>query len=468
MLILSYKKHLQGDFMVNCEEIIYKIAQCISKKGGKSFYVGGYVRDNILNHVSEDIDIEVHGLSAECLMDVLSQFGEVYTKGSFFGVFAIKGYPIDFALPRKEKAYGNKHRDFEIYLDPNLSVEESARRRDFTINSIYKDVLTGEIIDPFHGLQDIKDSIIRHIDDKSFIEDPLRVFRSAQFSSRLNFKISDKTKDLCRTMDLRTISKERVDLELKKALIQSNKPSMFFDNLIDMDAVDIWFPEIKRLKEIPQNPIYHPEGNVYNHTMMVLDEAAKRKNESSNEYFFMLSALCHDFGKILTTKTNEDGVIHAYNHESEGLSLCKHFILRFSNDKKRMAYVLNMVLHHMEPNKCAAAHSTVKKTNHMFDNSINAKDLLLLAECDALSSADKNSYSVKKEFLTSRLIQYYKILKEPDITGKDLILYGIKPGKTMGDALEYAHKLKLAGIEKETAIKQVLSYAKNAQKKSFP
>jgi tRNA nucleotidyltransferase (CCA-adding enzyme) len=176
----------------------HEIAEYVSRAGGRTFYVGGFVRDRILGIDNKDVDIEVHGIAPEELFTILEKVGEPLAYGKSFGVFALKGEDIDIAMPRRERAVGKGHRDFEIDVDPFIGTEQAARRRDFTMNALMEDVLTGEIIDHFGGQQDLKDGIIRHIDPVTFVEDPLRVLRGAQFAARFKFAIADETAELCR------------------------------------------------------------------------------------------------------------------------------------------------------------------------------------------------------------------------------------------------------------------------------
>ena len=215
----------------------------------------------------------MHGVQPDDLRAILEQFGEVITIGKSFGVYAVRGYDLDIAIPRKEKNTGRGHRDFEIYTDPFLGVEAAARRRDFTINALMQDVLTGEIVDCFGGQEDLKNGIIRHIDPESFVEDPLRVLRAAQFAARFEFTVADETMDLCRDIDLSALPAERVTAELKKALCKGRKPSIFFEVLREMDQLDCWFPELVSLIGLEQDPIFHPEGDVWTHVMAALDKA---------------------------------------------------------------------------------------------------------------------------------------------------------------------------------------------------
>lgn len=434
----------------------YKIAKEVNKHGGHTYYVGGYVRDKLLGIQNKDIDIEIHGIDVKTLKGILSEFGKVKSYGSNFGIFSIDH--IDIALPRMEKNTGRGHRDFEVFVDPYIGTKKASMRRDFTINALMQDVLTGEIIDHFNGVKDLNKGIIRHINDESFVEDPLRVLRGAQFASRFNFKISNKTIDLCKNIDITTLTKERIEEELKKALLKSNKPSLFFENLKKMNQLDYWFLELKKLIGLKQNKKYHPEGDVWKHTMIVLDEASKYRNDVSNPYAFMLLALCHDLGKITTTE-KINGVIHSYNHEND-IKTVRTFLKRFTNNKDIIKYVCNMVPLHMKPNVLAYNNSSIKSSNHMFDEAIEPKDLIYFALCDHIIEEDDS----RKEYLLERYKLYQKTMKKAYVTGDDLIANGIKPSDNFKQILDYAHKLQLAGINKKSCLKQTLSYAKKINK----
>ncbi|MBR2534425.1 MAG: hypothetical protein IKE50_06580, partial [Erysipelotrichaceae bacterium] len=283
------------------EEICRKIAEKVKDAGGRTFYVGGYVRDRLLSLENKDLDIEVHDITPEKLYAVLEELGKPKTVGSSFGVYNLKGYDVDIAMPRKETTTGRGHRDFEITVDPFIGYEKAARRRDFTINAMMEDVLTGEVVDPFHGRDDLENRILRCVDPVTFVEDPLRVLRAAQFASRFEFAVDSQTVELCKTIDLSALSRERVEEELRKALVKGVKPSVFFETLRQMNQLDVWFPEVKRLIGVRQDPIYHPEGDVWIHTMQVVDNAALFREKVSDPFRFELLALCHDFGKIVTT-----------------------------------------------------------------------------------------------------------------------------------------------------------------------
>ena len=443
--------------------IAEKIAESVKDAGGRTFYVGGFVRDRLLGTMSKDVDIEVHGIEPDRLYAILETLGEPFTFGRSFGVYALKGEDIDIAMPRRERATGRGHRDFEIEVDPFIGTCAAAKRRDFTINALMEDVLTGEIIDHFGGREDLSCGVIRHIDDASFVEDPLRVLRAAQFAARFGFTVDPSTIGLCRGIDLRALSRERVEEELKKALLKADKPSIFFETLRSMDQLDCWFPEMKPLIGLEQDPVFHPEGDVWTHTMEVVDRAAGYRDRAADPFRFMLLALTHDFGKAVTTE-EKNGRIHAYGHETEGMPLINNFIKRITNEKDVIDYVDNMVPLHMRPNVSAYSRPALKSTNRMFDEACAPGDLVWFAAADRPVFAGADEFQGDTEFLLERLKAYEETMAKPYVAGRDLIEAGLEPSEDFAEILAYAHKLRLAGIEKESALKQTLAYARKYRK----
>ena len=429
------------------------IAQEVLKKGGRTFFVGGCVRDEILGIDIKDVDIEVHNIEVEDLVKILESIGDVQKIGSFFGVFNLKGYDIDIAMPRKEKSNGSGHKDFEIFVDPFIGYKEAALRRDFTINSLMKDVLSGEIIDSFNGIEDLNNKIIRRVNDESFCEDPLRVFRGAQFAARFDFEIDEKTKLLSSTMDVSSLAFERVFDELKKALLKANKPSIFFKSLKDMNQLSYWFKEVEDLIGINQSEIHHPEGDVFTHTMMVLDEAAKLRDQAKNKLAFMLAALCHDFGKTVTTELKK-GKLTAYGHEVESVTLAKGLLDRLTNKISLKKETLNLIKLHMKPNQM---YNSAKKKSMMklWDDAIHPSDLILLAKADALGRGVKKDYSEIESILNKSLNEYKELMLEPEVVGKDLIELGLKPGVLFSEYIKLGHKLHLSGLSKDEILKHI-------------
>lgn len=288
---------------------VEEIANKIKEKGGSLYLVGGAVRNKFLNLEIHDEDYCVCGLTEE---EFIKLFPNAKPRGKAFKVFDLDGK--EFALARKDVKKGLGHKDFEIQSNPKITIEEDLYRRDITINSIAENVLTKEIIDPFNGIKDIQNKIIRAT-SLSFKDDPLRVYRVARFASQLEFNVDVETIKLMKSMksELSTLSKERVFEELKKALA-TDKPSIFFEVLRKADVLDAHFKEINDLIGVLQPEKYHPEGDAYNHTMLVLDYVSQNTKDLSIRF----SALVHDLGKGLTPKKEYP---HHYGHEDKGVAL---------------------------------------------------------------------------------------------------------------------------------------------------
>ena len=436
------------------------IARMAAKKGGRAYYVGGFVRDRLLGLENKDIDVEVHGISPRELEQILDSIGERVTIGQSFGVYALKGCELDIAMPRRERQRGAGHRDFDIIVDPFLGAEKAAKRRDFTVNAMMQDVLSGEVLDFFGGMDDLSARILRHVSDESFAEDALRVLRGAQFAARFAFEMAPETVELCRNMTLGALARERVEAELKKALLKAAKPSIFFRLLREMNRLDEWFQEVSALIGVEQNPRFHAEGDVWEHTMLVLDAAAKVRDKTENPYAFMLASLAHDFGKPAATRET-DGILHAYGHESAGVNAAREFFARLGCANKTADYALPLIENHMRPNILAHAKAGIKATNKMFDSVPDPAALIYLALSDREGQRCEEAPEASDAFLFERLEIYREYMARPFVSGKDLVQAGLTPGENFSDILAYAHKLRLSGIEKQSALKQTLAYAKS-------
>lgn len=292
---------------------IQDVANKINNAGGRLYLVGGALRDEIMGKKCHDEDYCVTGLSSE---EFIALFPMAHIRGKSFEVYDIENK--EFALARTEKKTGLGHKEFEVTISRDIPIEEDLKRRDITVNSIAKDVLTGELIDPFNGLEDIKNKTIRAT-SKAFIEDPLRVYRVARFATQLKFTVDKNTLKLMNSLkkELYTLSKERVFLEFKKALEQE-KPSIFFEVLRNADVLDIHFKEIYNLIGALQPIKYHPEGDAYNHTMIVLDEICKNTKDLKIRF----AGLVHDLGKGITPKQEYP---HHYGHDIKGANVVKQF-----------------------------------------------------------------------------------------------------------------------------------------------
>ena len=268
------------------------LASKVKEKGGRAFYVGGYVRDLLLNIPNKDIDIEVHGIAEKDLVAILNEIGEVDYYGRSFGIYALRHEDIEVALPRSEKVLGTGHRDFEISVNPDMGYKNAALRRDFTINALMMDVLSHEILDYFNGTDDLNKGIIRHVNDASFVEDPLRVYRAAQFASRFGFKIDERTVELCRGIDTFVLSRERIEEELKKALLKAERAEIFFECLKEMNQKDVWFKGVNNLSCLMKY-----ESNRIN---------------ADNKYYFMVLLLALDNGLDFIEAFSNNRELKAY------------------------------------------------------------------------------------------------------------------------------------------------------------
>ncbi len=291
---------------------IEKIASIIKQNGGNLYLVGGAIRDELIGRKVYDRDYCVTGISKETFIKL---FPSAKAIGKSFEVFEMEH--SQFALARKEVKIGVGHKEFEIQTGEDITIEEDLARRDITINAIAKDVLTKEIIDPYNGIKDIENKIIRAT-TKAFLEDPLRVYRVARFVAQTGFNIEENTIKLMEKLkeELSTLSKERVFVEFKKAL-ESSKPSLFFDTLKKANVLDIHFKEIYDLIGALQPIQYHPEGDSYNHTMIVVDKSV----ELTDDVAIRFSCLVHDLGKGVTPK---EMYPHHYNHDANGVELVKN------------------------------------------------------------------------------------------------------------------------------------------------
>lgn len=441
-----------------------KIASRVAEKGGRVYYVGGFVRDRIMGTENKDIDIEIHGIHPRELAEILDSVGKRTEMGAEFGIFGLRGYDLDIAMPRKEEATGRGHKDFAVFVNPFLGTEKAARRRDFTMNALMQDVQTGEVIDHFGGVEDIQKGVIRHVNAKTFVEDPLRVLRAGQFAARFGFSVAQETVELAKTMDLSALARERIMGELEKALLKADTPSVFFEEMRKMNQLSVWFPEVKLLIGVMQNPKFHPEGDVWTHTMMVLDEAAGLKEGAANPLGFMLAALTHDFGKAVTTEVI-DGKIRSRGHEIKGLPMIKTFLQRITNETKLIKYVLNMDELHMQPKIMAAQRAEMKSMNRLFDRAIDPEGLVLLSQADHMGRAGSMRDENTEQFLKASLAEFHRIMERPYVMGADLIAAGWKPGPYFSELLGFSHKLRLAGVEKDAALRQTLAYAQGLEKK---
>ena len=325
-----------------------EIAAAVRNAGGRAVVVGGWVRDHLLGIRSKDVDVEVFGLDAARLESLLGGFGKVHAVGRAFGVFRVGDVDVDFSLPRRDSKRGPGHRGFDVAPDPSLDFAEAARRRDLRVNSIGIDPLTGEVLDPHGGRGDLERRVLRATDPARFPEDPLRGLRVAQLAARLEMAPDSELVALCRGLDLAELSGERVFEEFRKLLLRAARPSLGFKVLEDTGLLR-FFPELDALRGVPQDPEWHPEGDVWTHTLMVLDVAASlRGDDAGEDLASMFGALCHDLGKPATTE-RIGGRIRSRGHDVEGIAPTRALLRRMRAPGALAERVAALVEHHLAP-----------------------------------------------------------------------------------------------------------------------
>ncbi|NLB89390.1 MAG: HD domain-containing protein [Syntrophomonadaceae bacterium] len=388
-----------------------------------------------------DIDIEVFHLKADQLIDILAKFGEVKQVGKIYPVIKIKGYPYwDFTIAESD------------------DYKKAALRRDFTINTVMMDITTGEIWDYLGGREDINNKVIRHVNAEVFAKDPLRAYRAATLAARLGFNIHPETLELMKDTDVSSIPPERIYEELKKLLLLSPKPSIGLRYLEKSNILKKNHPDLYRLIDCRQEPKNHPEGDVWEHTLLVVDGAAKLKNQSQDPLALMWAALLHDIGKPDTTKKRE-GKITSYGHDVAGEKLAIRFLENLRSSKSLTAKVATLVKEHMHPVLLYRQKERVSdKAIRKLVNRVDLMELLLLSEADYLGRGKVRDYTPIREWYLKRVEELgldprKKI--EPLVRGKDLVELGIKPDKKFREILDYAFELQLEGVEKEEIMREI-------------
>lgn len=419
--------------------------------------VGGFVRDYLLNKPCFDIDIEVYGINLENLELELSKKFSVISAGKSFGVYKViveiagDKQTFDVALPRTENKAGSGHRGFVIGTDPFLPFEKASLRRDFTINAMGIDIKNNLLIDPHNGEEDLKNGVLRHV-SVAFGEDPLRVLRAAQFAARFNLMLHPDTLLLCRSLikELFSLSKERIFVEMKKLLL-SQRPSIGLSVLYETHAL-ILFPELFALIGCPQDPVWHPEGDVWIHSLMVVDEAAlllkSSKFSEDEKLIIVTAALCHDLGKPKTTII-KDGRIKSPAHEPAGKDITANFLSKMAFPKKYYNDVISLVVEHLKPHQLYRERDKISDCAiKRLSNRVNIERLLYVSKADFLGRTTKEALTRNDpsyEWLTQEAFKLKVMNEKPKalILGRHLIEMGYKPGPLFSKILHAAFEAQL-------------------------
>ncbi|HEX8137493.1 MAG TPA: HD domain-containing protein [Pyrinomonadaceae bacterium] len=439
-------------------EKVIRLSRAVREWGGRALLVGGCVRDLLMGREPKDWDVEVYGLEPASLRRLLGELGHVNVVGEAFTVYKL-GADLDVSLPRRERKQGRGHRAFIIEGDPLMSVEEATRRRDFTINAILEDPLTGELIDPFDGRLDIERKVLRAVSTETFAEDSLRVLRAAQFAARFEFDIEPRTVELCKTIDLTDLPRERIWGEMEKLLLGARRPSIGLLWLVELGVFAQLFPELQALIGVPQDEAWHPEGDCDVHTWLTVDRARELIDDLTyaKQVTVMLAALCHDLGKPATTAFIE-GHWRSLGHDTAGLgpteSLLDRLNIHSLDGYDVRAQTLALVQHHLKPGEFYNKRAEIGDAAfRRLARKCELELLYLVARADTLG---RNAPWVPREkwydarpqewFIErARALAVEQQAPKNILMGRHLLEMGLKPSPFVGQVINAVYEMQLDG-----------------------
>jgi tRNA nucleotidyltransferase (CCA-adding enzyme) len=429
----------------------------IRTAGGRALLVGGAVRDALLGRAVKDIDLEVYGLPLDPLEALLARHGSVDRVGQAFSVLKLSGLAgvtgsLDVSLPRRDSKGGPGHRGIVVAGDPQLSVIDAARRGDFTINALLFDPLQETLLDPFNGRADLERRVLRAVDPGTFGEDPLRALRAVQFAARFELSVAPETARLCAAMPLAELPAERIYGEIQKLLLHASRPSLGLGLLHDWGLLARVLPECVPLAETPQDPGWHPEGDVWIHTLLVVDRAARliAGLDEPRAITVMLAALCHDLGKPATTR-HEDGRLRSRGHEEAGVAPTRALLDRLGvhtlNGYDVRAQVLALVAQHLKPGQLYDERERVSDgAIRRLAAKCEPRLLYIVAKADCLGRAGDQDPVAMEWFLDK--IESLAVTSRPPaplLLGRDILALGVAPGPRVGRILRELYERQLDG-----------------------
>jgi len=437
-------------------DVACRVAEAAAAAGGRALIVGGWVRDRLRGKPSKDIDIEVFGVAQDRLPVLLEPVGRVEPVGQSFPVYKLVppgggSGDIDVALPRRESKHGRGHKGFEVHGDPSMSIADAARRRDFTVNAIGWDPLTGTYEDPFDGRGDLERRLLRAVDPATFADDSLRALRAVQFAARFEFALEDETAALCRELALDDLPAERIWGEIEKLLLHAEHPSIGFRLALDLGVLRQVLPELLPLVGCEQEPEWHPEGDVWTHTLMVIDKARALNGDLDRPRLttIMLGAVCHDLGKPPTTAFI-DGRIRSLDHEQAGVeptvSLLDRLNIHTIDGFEVRAQVVGLVAHHLKPGAFRKAANVSDGAFRRLAQKVDLELLARLARADCLGRSGDFDCSAMDWFIErARALGVEHQPPAPLLLGRHLLALGLPPGPRVGEILRQVYEKQLDG-----------------------
>jgi tRNA nucleotidyltransferase (CCA-adding enzyme) len=430
---------------------IQPILAAIQAAGGRPLIVGGAVRDALMGAEPNEYDIEVYDLPIDRLMELLASFGRVDAVGRSFGILKMRspeGRELDISLPRRESKIGAGHRGFLATPDPSMTPREAAARRDFTWNAL---AITpeGELLDFFGGAADLQAGIIRHT-TAAFAEDPLRVLRAMQFAARFDMRLAPETAELCRTLlpEAATLATERIWCEWQKWAAKGRKPSAGLRVLAETGWLAL-YPELEQLAGCPQDPEWHPEGDVWTHTMYVVDAAAeiaaREQLEDDQRALLIFAALCHDLGKPASTALGADGRIRSPGHAEAGVEPARALLQRIGSPRALVAQVAPLVREHMAHIGMQVGDRAVRRLAlRLAPATIGQWGRLVEADLSGRPPLPPSNPGAGIVALAERLGASAG-RPAPILQGRHLIAAGMAPGPELGATLQRAYQAQIDG-----------------------
>jgi tRNA nucleotidyltransferase (CCA-adding enzyme) len=440
--------------------LLRQIEQLIRRAGGRTWLVGGCIRDLVLGRQPRDLDLEISGLSPGPLHALLTEHFSVQFVGKAFGVYKLQGLPVDISIPSRMLTDNESAHGLLRQSDPDMDIDEALARRDFTMNAMAWDPDTLDLRDPFNGRADLAAHVLRHASDR-FREDPLRVLRGMQLAARFGLTAAPETVALCTTLTQDGQPSERLWEEWKKLLIQGVKPSLGLQFLSDCGWLR-FYPELAALQGCEQDPIWHPEGDVWIHTLHCLDWfAMERTGNQDDDLIAGLGILCHDFGKPATT-TTDFGRITSRGHEPEGAAPTRHFLERLTNQDDLINEVIPLVLCHLRPHALYDANTSDSAVRRLARQVKRIDRLVRVARADHAGRPPKpfDEFPAGTWLLErARKLDVEDRAPTPLVMGRHLLELGVRPGPDMGRLLDECYEAQLDGLF--STLDEGLTYANN-------
>jgi tRNA nucleotidyltransferase (CCA-adding enzyme) len=436
-----------------------RVIAALAEAGGRAYLVGGAVRDALLGFPLTDFDLEVYGLPPARLEEALRGLGRVDTVGQAFTVFKLSGVEgvegaVDVSIPRRDSKAGPGHRGIAVAGDPTMSIEEASRRRDFTINAMLLDPETGAILDPQGGRGDLEAGLLRAVDPATFVDDPLRALRAVQLAARFELRVDEPTARLAAAMPLAELPAERVLGEIEKLVLKARRPSLGFALLREWRMLEAIAPELLPLAATPQDPGWHPEGDVWIHTLQALDQAAGLLEglDRPRALAVMFGTLCHDVGKPATTRF-EDGRIRSRGHEEAGVAPTLALLDRW-NVHSLQGYALReqivaLVANHLKPGQLyddrdRVSDGAIRRLSRKCEPDL----LYRVAKADCLGRSPGHFEPVAMEWFREKVRQLDVVVRPPQplLLGRDVLALGMAPGPRVGEILRAVYERQLDGV----------------------